>query len=109
MPYRTYTLDQAAPLLNMGRNTLASRMRDAGILGPDNLPTGTYRGKTQWLLVATGTYHHPVIGWTHYGRTELTDAGLDHVAQKLGVSIQHLPRNHQLRATPETQHARSFP
>lgn len=108
MKYRTYTLDQAAALLNMGRNTLAQRMREAGFLGSDNLPTGPYRGKTQWLLVATGTYHHPICGWTHYGRTELTDAGLDLVARKLGVDIEHLPQDNHLQAGPLAQEARSI-
>lgn len=107
MHHRTYTLDQAAPLLNLGRNTLARRMREAGILGPDNLPAGPYRGKTQWLWVATGTYHHPICGWTHYGRTELTDAGLDHVADKLGIAVDHLPRHHARRAAPQPHHAGS--
>ena len=98
----TYTLDQAAALLNLGRNTLARRLRDAGVLGRDNLPAGRYRGNTRLVLVATGVYQHPVIGWTHYGRTEFTDAGLDHIADRLGIAIDHLPRVAATRqATPQ--------
>jgi len=97
----TYTLDQAAALLNLGRNTLARRLRDAGMLGRDNLPAGRYRG-SKWLRVKTGVYHHPITGWTHYGRTEITDAGLDHIACKLGIDIDHLPRVPATRqATPQ--------
>lgn len=107
---RTYTLDQAAALLNIGRNTLTRRLRDAGVLGPDNLPAGRYRGNTQLMLVATGTYRHPVTGWTHYGRTEITDAGLDHIADRLGIDIDHLPRIHATRQNKnQQQYARSWP
>ncbi|WP_442489359.1 hypothetical protein [Halomonas litopenaei] len=108
MPHRrTYTLEQAAPLLNLGRNTLARRLRQAGVLGPDNLPTGPYRGRVNLVIVATGTYWHPICGWTHYGRTELTDAGLDHVADRLGIAIDHLPTHHARRAGPQAHHAGS--
>ncbi|SHE99675.1 Phage antirepressor protein KilAC domain-containing protein [Modicisalibacter ilicicola DSM 19980] len=91
MKPRTYTLDQAAALLNLGRNTLARRLREAGILDRRNLPRGRYRGNARLMRVETGTYHHPIIGWTHYGRTEITDAGLDHIADRLGIDIERLP------------------
>ena len=103
---RTYTLDQAAALLNLGRNTLTRRLRDAGVLGRDNLPAGRYRGG-KWLRVKTGTYHHPITGWTHYGRTEITDAGLDHIARKLGIDIDHLPPIHATRQVPQQHYARN--
>ncbi|MYL22513.1 hypothetical protein GLV89_01680 [Halomonas alkaliantarctica] len=104
MRYRTYTLNQAAPLLNLGRNTLASLLREAGVLGADNLPAGAYRGNTRLMLVATGTYWHPICGWTHYGRTEFTDAGLDHIAAKLGISLARLP---DTGSQAQPQYARS--
>ncbi|MGM0985396.1 MAG: hypothetical protein ACQEXI_00200 [Pseudomonadota bacterium] len=108
MHHRTYTLDQAAPLLNLGRNTLARRLRDAGVLGPDNLPAGPYRGRVSLVIVATGTYWHPICGWTHYGRTEFTDAGLDHIAQKLGIDLARLPHPSSRRAQQAPQPARSL-
>lgn len=102
--HRTYSLDQAGALLNTGRNTLARQLRDAAVLGEDNLPAGGYRGKTRLVVVATGTYWHPVCGWTHYGRTEFTDAGLDHIATKLGIPLARLPYH---RESHNPQHARS--
>jgi len=99
----TYTLDQAAALLNLGRNTLTRRLREAGVLGRDNLPAGPYRSNRrggQLLMVKTGVYRHPVTGWTHYGRTEITDAGLDHIADRLGIDIDHLPTIHATRQKP---------
>ncbi|MBD3895270.1 hypothetical protein IEI94_05335 [Halomonas sp. ML-15] len=107
MPQRTYSLDQAAALLNQGRNTLARRMREAGVLGADNLPATRYRGNTRLMVVATGTYWHPICGWTHYGRTEFTDAGLDHIAAKLGLELAPLPPAAARPAQSQPHHARS--
>ncbi|WP_155489486.1 hypothetical protein [Vibrio alginolyticus] len=107
MRHRTYTLDQAAPLLNLGRNTLARQLREAGVLGADNLPAGPYRGRVNLVLVATGTYWHPICGWTHYGRTEFTDAGLDHIARKLGIPLAKLPHPGSRRPQQAAQPARS--
>lgn len=107
MHHRTYTLDQAAPLLNLGRNTLARRLREAGVLGSDNLPAGPYRGRVNLVVVATGTYWHPICGWTHYGRTEFTDAGLDHIARKLGIDLARLPHAGSRRPQQQPQPARS--
>nr|WP_300309248.1 hypothetical protein [Halomonas sp.] len=107
MYQRTYTLDQAATLLNLGRNTLVRRLREAKVLGPNNLPVGRYRGNTHLVMVATGIYWHPICGWTHYGRSEFTDAGLDHIAHKLGIDLARLPAHHAHRATPQPNHARS--
>lgn len=104
---RTYTLDQDAALLNQGRNTLARRLRDTGVLGADNLPAGSYRGRVHLVIVATGTYWHPIAGWTHYGRTEFTDAGLDHIAQKLGIELAQLPPAAARPAQPQHHYARS--
>lgn len=104
---RTYRLDHAAALLNMGRNTLAHRLRAAGVLGRDNLPAGPYRNKrrgaTRLMIVVTGTYHPPTCGWTHYGRTEFTDAGLDCIAQTLGIHIATLPAPTARQPTPPPQ------
>lgn len=107
MSHRTYTLDQAAPLLNLGRNTLARLLREAGVLGADNLPAGPYRGRVNLVLVATGTYWHPICGWTHYGRSEFTDAGLDHIAAKLGISLARLPHPGSRHTPQQPQPARS--
>lgn len=108
MHHRTYTLDQAAPLLNLGRNTLARRLRQAGILGRDNLPAGPYRGRVHLVIVATGTFWHPICGWTHYGRSEFTDAGLDHIARKLGITLAPLPHAGSQRTQQKPQPARSL-
>lgn len=104
---RTYTLHQAAPLLNLGRNTLAHRLRAAGVLGKDNLPAGRYRGQTRLMQVATGTYWHPACGWTHYGCTQFTDAGLDHIARQLDIPLARLPHPGSRAPSTQPQPARS--
>ena len=85
-----YTFDQAAALLNMGRNTLIRRLREEGMLGKDNLPTGRWRGRGVFRVI-TRMYQHPVAGYSHYGRTVITANGLNTVSQKLGLA--QLPPN----------------
>lgn len=90
----TYSLKEAAQLLNMGRNTLARQMKDQGILGPDNLPTGRHLGGPHLVVKTTG-YYHPILGYTHHGSTQVTEQGLDWLADRLGVAIHYnLPREH---------------
>lgn len=69
-----YTFDQAAALLNMGRNTLIRRLREKGMLGKDNLPAGRWRGHGAFRVI-TRTYTHPVLGYRHYGKTLITKVG----------------------------------
>ncbi|MBK1874611.1 phage antirepressor KilAC domain-containing protein [Marinobacter sp. 1-3A] len=80
-----YTFDQAAALLNMGRNSLIRRLREEGMLGQDNLPTGRWRGRGVFRVI-TRMYRHPVTGYCHYGRTVITANGLNAVSRKLGLS-----------------------
>ncbi|MCC5811346.1 MAG: phage antirepressor KilAC domain-containing protein [Ectothiorhodospiraceae bacterium] len=82
MSEQTHSLSAAAALLNIGRNTLARRLREEGVLGPDNLPVGRHRGDGRFV-VRTRQYNHPITGWTAYGRTELTRKGLAYVARLL--------------------------
>ena len=84
-----YTFDQAAALLNMGRNTLIRRLREEGMLGKDNLPTSRWRGRGVFRVI-TKMYRHPVAGYSHYGRTVITVKGLNAVSRKLGIA-QHQP------------------
>lgn len=78
-----YTFDEAAALLNMGRNTLTRQLRSLGMIGRDNLPTPRWRGRGTFQ-VKTGMYEHPVLGYRHYGRTLITESGLNTVARHLG-------------------------
>lgn len=92
MRERTYSFDAAAALLDVGRNTLIRRLRELGLIGPDNLPAGRERGGPHFR-VAQGVYHHPVRGWTPYGRTEITRRGLLYIAKRLGVGVIHPPED----------------
>lgn len=82
----TYTLDQAAARLNIGRNTLARRLRDeARMLDRQNLPTPRYRGSRYMRVRVTG-YDHPVRGRCESHRVLFTDQGLRHVAHALHLT-----------------------
>ncbi|ROQ39350.1 phage antirepressor protein KilAC domain-containing protein [Marinobacter sp. 3-2] len=92
-----YTFDQAAALLNMGRNTLIRRLREEGMLGTDNLPTSRWRGRGVFRVI-TKMYRHPVAGYIHYGRTVITVKGLNAVSRKLRLA-QHQPEGSRNRAS----------
>lgn len=79
-----YTFDQAAGLLNIGRNTLIRQLRDQGMLCRQNLPTGRWRGSGVFA-VQMSFYRHPTLGQRPYGRTKITTRGLDVIAYKLGA------------------------
>lgn len=83
---QTYTLEQAAKILNQGRNTFTRQLKDLGLLGADNLPAGKFMNRG-WFVVQPCSYHHPVVGLRHYGRTHITPNGLEYIARQLGVSI----------------------
>jgi len=70
-----YTFDQAAAVLDMGRNCLTRSLREMKILDRRNMPSGPYRGKGIFA-VKTGTYAHPINGPTPYTKTLITEKGL---------------------------------
>ncbi|WP_375170735.1 phage antirepressor KilAC domain-containing protein [Marinobacter sp.] len=71
-----YTFDQAAALLDTGRNKLARELRRLKMLDQHNMPAGRYRGQGIFV-VKTGTYEHPTRGKTPYTKTLITDKGLE--------------------------------
>lgn len=110
MPQKTYSFDAAAALLNTGRNTLISRLRELGLIGQDNLPAGRERGGPHFR-VRQRVFRHPTNGWTHYGRTEITERGMGYIALRLGAPFSFQPEefphpapNHQ--AADRGQHRR---
>lgn len=71
-----YTFDQAAALLDTGRNKLARELRRLKMLDQHNMPAGQYRGQGIFV-VKTGTYEHPTRGKSPYSKTLITDKGLE--------------------------------
>lgn len=80
-----YTLDQASAALNIGRNTLARRLRDdAHMLDKNNRPTSRYRG-SPYMRVEHKSFHHPDKGRVPYTRVLFTRRGLRHIARVLDL------------------------
>lgn len=77
-----HTFDQAAALLDTGRNTLARELRRLNMLDKHNMPAGRFRGKGIFV-VKTGTYDHPTNGKTSYTKTLITDRGLELIRYRL--------------------------
>lgn len=71
-----YTFDQAAALLDTGRNKLARDLRQLKMLDKHNMPAGPFRGKGIFV-VKTGTFVHPTNGKQPYTKTLITDKGLE--------------------------------
>lgn len=86
MDATTYTLDEAAARLNIGRNTLARRLRnDARMLDACNLPTPRYRG-SPYMRVRVSGYNHPALGRQEYHRVLFTRQGLRRIASALKLT-----------------------
>lgn len=91
-----YTFDQAAALLDMGRNTLTRTLRELRMLDRTNLPTGPYRGQGVFV-VETGTYNHPTRGATPYTKTRVTEKGLRIIQARIAA------KRHALRPSPSSE------
>ena len=91
-----YTFDQAAALLDTGRNKLARELRRLHMLDQHNMPAGRYRGQGIFV-VKTGTYEHPTRGRTPYTKTLITDKGLEIIKFRFERSClssrSHLPKD----------------
>ena len=86
MKAATYTLDEAAARLNIGRNTLARRLRrEARMLDAQNLPAPQFRGSTS-MRVRVGGYDHPTRGRCEYHRVLFTPEGLRRIAAALDLT-----------------------
>lgn len=70
-----YTLDQAAALLHIGRNTLTKELRKKGVFDTTNKPQGRYSG-AGLFVVAHKQFIHPTKGAQMYHRTLVTPKGL---------------------------------
>lgn len=77
-----YTFDQAAALLDTGRNKLARELRRLKMLDQHNMPAGRFRGQGIFV-VKTGTYKHPTRGETPYTKTLITARGLELIRYRL--------------------------
>lgn len=71
-----YTLDQAASLLHVGRNTMAKMLRKKGVFDSVNKPQGRYSGAGLFVL-KEGSWYHPEHGHQWYSKTQVTDKGLE--------------------------------
>lgn len=70
-----YTLDQAADMLHIGRNTLTKELRNKGVFDTTNKPQGRYSG-AGLFVVAHKQFIHPTKGAQTYHRTLVTPKGL---------------------------------
>lgn len=105
---RTYSLDAAAAHLRVGRNTLTKRLRELGLLDAQNRPAGRERGGPHFRLRCR-TFQHPVTGWTHYSRTEITEQGLAYIARLLAQPAAAPAHPEEQRPTRKKKGSNTMP
>lgn len=91
MATTAYSFDAAAARLGLGRNRLIARLRELELIDENNLPRGQER-RSPNFRVRQGMYNHPIKGWTHYARTEITQQGLRYIERRLAGEHPPAPR-----------------
>lgn len=95
----TYTFDQAAALLDLGRNTLTRRLRDLKLLDKHNMPTGPYRGRGLFE-VANGTFQNAGQESRPYTKTLITEKGMGVIRLKLTQSALSSGTDEKIPGSP---------
>ena len=72
----SFSINEAAKLLNTGQNKLFLLLREDKILNNSNLPYQTYIDQG-FFKVSERTFPHPICGPRHYGKTFVTDKGIE--------------------------------
>lgn len=70
-----YTLDQAASLLHVGRNTMTKILRKKGVFDAVNKPQGRFSG-AGFFVLKERSWYHPEHGSQWYSKTLVTEEGL---------------------------------
>lgn len=83
-------LKQTAAQLGLTRPQLIARLREKGLLTPENLPAHPARDR-DYLRVKEGHWFHPVCGMQYSRSTRVTQAGLRWLADRLGIELPPLP------------------
>lgn len=78
------TLQQTAKQLGITRPALIKLMREAELLNSQNLPSHPMRDKF-YLQTKESQWFHPECGMQHSASTRVTQAGINWLADKLGL------------------------
>tara|TARA_R110002051_G_scaffold53388_1_gene100730 strand:+ start:33 stop:317 length:285 start_codon:yes stop_codon:yes gene_type:complete len=83
-------LAQTAKQLGITRKQLIFKMREAGLLNAQNLPTNPMRDKF-YLQTKQGQWYHPELGMQYSESTRVTQYGINWLADKLGLERPKVP------------------
>lgn len=83
-----------AKILGTGRNKLCKQLREKGVLMKNNLPKQKYICKGIFT-VSHRTFDHSVIGLKHYGKTLVTEKGIDWIANELNLTAPTCEQHNQ--------------
>lgn len=82
MAQRTYTVQQAADELGVGKQRLFRWLREQRVIDAANLPYSHYRDQGL-LRVRYGHWRHPQTGTHTYARPLITQRGLEWLRRRL--------------------------
>tara|TARA_B100001059_G_scaffold231322_1_gene266961 strand:+ start:602 stop:886 length:285 start_codon:yes stop_codon:yes gene_type:complete len=87
-------LQKAARQLGTTRPDLIARMKKAGLLNEQNLPSHPMRDKL-YLQIKDGSWYHPELGLQYSQSTRVTQAGINWLADKLGLERPQIPEDNR--------------
>lgn len=86
------TLAQAARHLGTTRKDLIQRMRNAGLLDSENLPSSPVRDRF-YLQIKESSWYHPECGLQYSQSTRVTQSGINWLADRLGLERPPIPED----------------
>ncbi|MCG6541725.1 phage antirepressor KilAC domain-containing protein [Pseudomonas sp. KSR10] len=78
------TLQKAAARLGITRPKLIEAMRNAALLDANNLPAKPVRDRL-YLKIKDGQWFHPKLGMQYSRSARVTPAGINWLAEQLGI------------------------
>ncbi|MEH6564619.1 MAG: phage antirepressor KilAC domain-containing protein [Halopseudomonas sp.] len=87
-------LQKAARQLGTTRPKLIAAMKEAGLLNAQNLPAHPLRDRF-YLQVKRGSWYHETLGMQYSESTRVTQAGINWLADKLGLERPPVPEDNR--------------
>lgn len=80
-------LKAAAAVLGIRERDLRNHLRATGVLYPDGTLAAPYVGRGHLFMDPRSRWNPRLNAYTHYAVVMVTEAGIDWLAKRLGISI----------------------
>lgn len=81
------TIRDAASVLGLGEHALRARLRADKVLNQDGTLAAQHIGKGHLFMDPRATWNKQTGRYRHYSVVMVTEAGIDWLAKRLGISI----------------------